>query len=55
MNRSLLFVMLMMCLLLWAEAHADILISEISPDNHCIYFDEQGKTPDWIELYNSGA
>lgn len=37
------------------SAHADVLITEIGPSNHCTYFDENGDTPDWVELYNNGS
>ena len=45
----------MLGLFLCVGARADIIISEICADNHCIYFDEAGKTPDWIELHNNGS
>nr|SIP63210.1 hypothetical protein [uncultured bacterium] len=41
-------------LLLTVSAKADVLITEIGPSNHCTFFDENGDTPDWVELYNNG-
>ena len=29
-----------------------IQINEIVPSNHSTFYDEDGDTPDWIELYN---
>lgn len=45
---------LVFVLMIATAAQADVLISEIGPSNHCTYFAEDGSTPDWIELYNSG-
>lgn len=35
-------------------AHADVLISEVCASNSCIFYAEDGSTPDWVELYNDG-
>ena len=40
--------------LLFGSARAEILISEIGPSNRCTYFNADGGTPDWVELYNNG-
>ena len=54
--RRIIFLFVVLALLgCCGAAHADLLISEIGPSNHCAFFDENGDTPDWIELYNDGA
>ena len=42
------------CLLGWATARAEVVISEILADNENGIKDEDGERQDWIELYNSG-
>ena len=55
LQRNLFLGIVLFALLLCAAAEGEILISEIGASNHSAYFDENGKTPDWVELYNSGT
>ncbi len=55
MKRFCLPLLMLMLLLLAASAQGEILISEVGASNHCTYFDENGGTPDWVELYNNGS
>ena len=41
-------------LFICVSARADVLISEVCASNSCIYYAEDGSSPDWVELYNDG-
>ena len=53
-KRSLLLLLLLSALLLCGGARGEVVISEVCAANKCSYLDADGKTPDWVELYNSG-
>ena len=55
MKRGRIWVLCFLCWLACAPAMADVLISEVGASNHCTYFDADGETPDWVELYNDGS
>lgn len=37
------------------QAQAQVVINEFAPSNDKMIFDEDGDSPDWIELYNKGS
>ena len=41
-------------LLLMLPAQADVIIHEICASNGCIYYTQDGESPDWVELHNTG-
>lgn len=52
-NKSILIIIVSTLLMAKVNAQS-IRINEVSPSNS-VYFDEDGDTPDWIELYNFGT
>lgn len=52
MKKSLLLITMLSISLL---SFAQVSINELCPANNSTLYDEDGETPDWIELYNAGS
>ncbi|WP_421875403.1 CotH kinase family protein [Marinoscillum sp.] len=50
------YTLILLALLMhWTGSAQDLVINEIMSSNNNTLFDEDGDTPDWVELYNNGA
>lgn len=45
---------MLILLLTVISARAEVIINEICASNGCIYYTEDGESPDWVELHNTG-
>ncbi|HQW25444.1 MAG TPA: lamin tail domain-containing protein [Saprospiraceae bacterium] len=54
-SRTTLAITLFLTLCICAEINAQVVINEGSNKNYLSYKDEDGKYPDWIEIYNPGS
>ena len=47
------FSILLLFTIHWSISAQDLIINELMPSNNITIYDEDGDTPDWVELYNN--
>ena len=55
MLRSIPIICFLSVLFNFTVNYAQVVINELMPSNISTLYDEDGDTPDWIELYNAGT